>query len=697
MILLAQNAHAQSGFLLAADSDVRGESSRCEPEVLSVERIALESLVHHCESLPHDLPLEEVHCLFRERAMDFFALVREGRVTGLCSRTRVGFLLGSRFGFALNSRSPAHTAQVAHPLVFTIQTPLRPMLDQALGRPTEEFHEDVVLVDVAHQLVGLIPVQALARLQTRLVGEQLTALRDQHENARRQNLELFQANQALRQAQGLYRGLFESNAVGVALLDLQGAVQTHNRRLVELLGRGPAETGSFSLADLVAEREQTAFRQMLRNHERSAPAVGTREFNLELGDRGRRLFHFSTDWIRETGQICACIEDRTEQRAVERHLQREEKQLLLDTLVGGIAHELNNKLTPVLGFSQLLEMEASERGRAYVGYICKSVQEAAGIIRQLLQLSKPASGQPELVNLAKLVDEAVTMLKFQLREARVALHTLAPPAPVTVFADPAQLKQIVMNLVINALHATAHRPEPRLRLQVSRRDGWGRLEVADNGCGIAPELLERIFDPFFTTKGPDQGTGLGLSISYSLIQQQGGKITVSSQPDEGACFTVSLPLAASDAVSPLPVAAPPGPEDGPERGPGRRVLLVEDEEVVREFLQEALRAGLGCRVDAVADAAEALRHAARETYALVISDVRMPGMNGPEFYRRLCELRPEFANRFVFITGHAGEASLGELLARTSVPLLAKPFTVQRLRQVCGPILAATGVGVLGP
>ena len=659
-------------------------------EVLSAERIDLASLVHHRGAIAHDLALEEVHRIFREQAVDFFALEREGRVTGVCSRAQVGFMLGSRFGFALNSRSPAYTAQVEHPLVFTTGTPVRRLLDRALGRAAGEFLEDVVLVDAEHRLIGLIPVQVLARLQSRLVGEQLAALRGQHEVEHRHNLELFQSNQALRQTQGLYRALFESNATGVALLDPDGGVQTHNRRLAELLGlEAPAEE-PFSLRALVTEREQMDFDQLLIAVERQTPERVACEFHFDVAGRGTRLMTVSLGWIRETSQICACLDDVTEQRAIQQRLQGQEKQLLLDTLVGGIAHELNNKLTPVLGFAQLLELEANERGRGYVGYISKSVVEASAIIRQLLQLAKPETGQPQLVNLGGLVNETVTMLKFQLREARVAVHTQAPPEPVIVFADPAQLKQVVMNLIINAIHAMARTVQPKLTLLIGRRSGFGSLDVIDNGSGIAPEIAARIFDPFFTTKGPDQGSGLGLSICRSLVRSLGGEITVASDFGNGARFSVTLPLAAADGA-PRPESAPPFARVVDlNRVAVQRVLIVEDEDVVRKFLQEALRIGFGCRVDAVQDGVAALRCVGAEPYALVISDVRMPGINGPEFYRRLVELRPELSGRFVFVTGHEGEESLLELMNQVCVPLLAKPFTMQRLQEVCGPLLRSS-------
>jgi len=676
-----------SGATALAPEKVR-EGEVAGRDVLSAERIDLASLVHHRQAVTHDLPLEDMHRIFREQVVDFIALEREGRVTGICSRTRVGFMLGSRFGFALNSRSPAHAAQVEHPVVFTAGTPVRRVLDRALGRPAGEFHEDVVLVDAEHGLIGLIPVQVLARLQTRLVGEQMAALRAQHEVERRQNLELFQANQALRQTQGLYRALFDSNATGVALLDPDGGVQAHNRRLAESLGLEMRVGEVFSLLALVTEREQMEFSQLLLSVERQLPARGAREFHFEVVGRGTRLMRVSLGWIRETSQICACLDDVTEQRAIERRLQGQEKQLLLDTLVGGIAHELNNKLTPVLGFAQLLELEANERGRGYVGYISKSVVEASTIIRQLLQLAKPETGQPQLVNLGSLVDETVTMLKFQLRASRVSVHTQGPPEPVIVFADPAQLKQVVMNLVINALHAMARSIQPRLGLVIARRGGFGSLEVVDNGCGIAPEVIARIFDPFFTTKGPDEGSGLGLSICRSLVRSLGGEITASSIPGSGARLCVTLPLAAVDGAPRHESAPPFARMDG--LGAGLRVLIVEDEVVVRKFLQEALRIGFGCKVDAVQDGVAALRQVAAEPYSLVISDVRMPGINGPEFYRRLVELRPELRNRFVFVTGHEGEESLVELMNQVCVPLLAKPFTMQRLQEVCGPLLRSS-------
>lgn len=659
------------------------------PVEFSVALTPLETLVHHRVQCQHDLPMEDVQRLFQETQADYIALVREERVSGMCSRTRVGSLLGSRFGFALNSRTPAHAAQVSHPLVFIQSTPVRKILDRALGRPAEEFHEDVILIDEDARLIGLVPTQTIARLQTRLVNEQLKALQTQHETERRQNLELFHANQALRETQGIYRGLFDSSAIGVALLDVEGGVQTHNRRLAEILGVERDNAKSVSLADLVTQAERPEFRSWLAGLEHTPAAGAAKEFHFDLGPKGTRMLRLSIGYIQETSQISACVDDVTSQRALEQHMQRQEKQELLDTLAGGIAHELNNKITPILGFAQLLEDQVDERLRRYTDHISKSVEEAAKIIRQLLQLSKPQLGTPEAIDLAKAVSEVLAMLKFQLHEANTTVQVSAPPEPVAVFADFAQIKQVVMNLLINALHAMGETPQPRLAIVIAAEGSKGRLDVVDNGTGIPESIIGRIFDPFFTTKAPNKGTGLGLSVCISLVRQQGGTIAVTSEAGRGTRFVVRLPLAAAAVLDPLqaPLRKVDRFESNPPGSIDVRVLVVEDEPLVRHFVQEALRTGFGCRVDAAMDGAEGLRKALETDYSIVISDVRMPGLNGPEFYRRLTTLRPATKDCFVFTTGHAGETSLGRLLEGASIPVLSKPFTMKQLLDVCRPMI----------
>jgi signal transduction histidine kinase len=677
------------------------DSARTFPEppppsaVISAEGTALESLVHHRWSVPHDTPFDMVHRLFGERNVDFMALIRAGNVTGLCSRGQLSFMLGSRYGFALFSRSPSHLAQVAHPLVFTCTTPVRQILDSALARKGKEFHEDVILVDENHQLLGLISVEALAHLQSQLVDEQLGELRRQHDLLRQQNLSLFHANHAQRQTQALYQGLFANNPLGIALLDNQGAVQTHNRRFAELLHLGDDQDARHRLVEWVTERERPMFQNLLLAHERQGTTPSTHEFTLHVADHGPRLFRFNTSWINETSQICACIEDISDQRTVERNLRRQEKQLLLDTLVGGIAHELNNKLAPVMGYAELLTPMVDERSQSYVGYITKSVVEAAHIIRQLLQLSKPNSGHPEIVDLRQVVEESLVMLKFKIREAGAQIRTTLPATPANVLSDSAQLKQVFINLAVNALHAMEATVEPELHIAVGQRENTAWMMVRDNGVGIPPESIGRIFDPFFTTKGPDKGTGLGLSICSSIVQKSRGDISVESEPGSGATFTVSFPAANAAAITPAPIGQKTEPSVRPGGWTNYKILVVEDEDVLRRLLQEVLRSQFGCRVDPAANGAEGLVRAMQEQYDLIVSDVRMPELSGVELFLRLREEQPSMARKFIFVSGHVGDEKFDQEIRRCNVPLIAKPFTIAHLTAACLPLLQAARPGAI--
>jgi signal transduction histidine kinase/CheY-like chemotaxis protein len=646
---------------------------------LRAETTALGSLVHHAGSVESETALEAVRQTFSERRVEFLALVREGVVTGICSRLRLGNLLGSRFGFALYGREPAHLAQVERPLIFRDTTPVREILDRALGRHGDEFHEDIALVDRHNGLLGLVSIDALARLQSRLVSEQLGELRRQH-------IELAQANNALRLSQGLYLGLFESHTLGVALLDAQGGVHEHNRRLAELLNFGPDSAGLASLVAWVDETERAAFMALLESYARDAAAPSQRDFTLNIPGRGPRLFRCSTGWIRETGQICACLDDITEQRALERHVLRQEKQTLLDTLVGGIAHELNNKLTPVLGFSELIAQCAGAQRDHYLELVGKSIAEAAAIIRQLLQLSKPSSATMHGVDLRTIVEEALSMLRFKLRESRCAVRTTLPPQPVWIRADPAEVKQVVINLALNAIQALGDRPDGTLELVVDQPARTALLVVRDNGVGIAAENLNRIFDPFFTTKGPERGTGLGLSVCFSIVRRHNGDITVDSRPGEGASFTVSFPIEDGTPLQ-LPYALPAPEPRTPVVPRGGRVLVVEDEPIVRRLMEEMLTAQFACHVDVATNGIEALERLTAERYALVISDIRMPMMDGSEFFLWLREAQPAMARRLIFVTGYPGDKALEADIARWGVPVIAKPFTLRALCEVCAPYL----------
>ncbi len=647
---------------------------------LSAEHTAIEALVHHAHSIPGELPLEHAERLFRDRNTDYLALTRNDRVTGLCSRRKLTERMASRFGFALHGREAAHTAQVDHPLVFEQATPLRELLAAAMARQSDSFHEDVVIVDSEHRLVGLVPAERLAHLQSRIMSEQFRQLE-------RRNLDLRRTNEALGQAQALWIGLFESSLLGVALLDADGRIQAYNRRFSQLLGLPACEASGAHIRDFLPEADRSRWTSLLPAG--PVPTPVKCELALQVAARGTRQFRVAADWISATGHVCLCVDDITDQRALEQRMKQNEKQVLLDTLVGGIAHELNNKLTPIMGFAELLAGCADERTRnSYVSLVSKYTAEAAGIIRQLLHLSRPETGQRLRVDLREVVRDTLIMLKFQLRESRSQLLTELPPDPVIVSADPAQLKQVLINLVINALHATEHQADARIMIRLHSEAAAAELEVRDNGTGMPPDVQQRIFDPFFTTKAPDRGTGLGLSVCQSILRQHAGSIAVESQPGCGARFIATLPLASAARetnTAPGSTAAPAARQHPPSEA--GRVLVVDDEDSIRLLLGQVLGHRLGCRVDFASNGTAALEAARAARYDLVVSDIRMPGMSGTELYSRLLDSDPALARRFVFVTGHAGDATLAHTLAAWEVPVLKKPFSPADIAAVCGPFL----------
>jgi signal transduction histidine kinase/CheY-like chemotaxis protein len=605
---------------------------------------------------------------------------------GLCGRGQIGFVMSSRFGFAIYSKDRVDTLMVPRPVIVARDTPLLDVLQKALLRQGEDFREDVILVDKDQRLVGLIKVEVLAELQSRLFSAQLNELRRQRDELRRRNLELFNVNHVARQTKGLFLGLFAAHTLAVALLDEDGVVHEHNGRLTELLRLEVPGAAAGSIIKWIVEGEREPFLSLLRSHARGLPAASNQEVRFEISGLGIRLIRCNMGWIRETGQICVCLDDVTEQRTLEQTVLRQEKQTLLDTLVGGIAHELNNKMAPIMGFAELMRFEGSANSSEYISLIINSVREAARIIRQLLELSKPATQQTQVLDLRAIVDETLAILKFQLRETGCTVKNIAPPGPVPVVGDPGQLKQVALNLAINALHAMEATQDPLLTLEVRCSGSDAELVVSDNGCGIQPENMSRIFDPFFTTKGPERGTGLGLSVCYSIVRQLGGNIDVRSTPGVGTRFTVCLrleseasPQAGSDRQVPVS-AFPSGLE-------GTRVLIVEDEIVIRRLLQEILCTRFGCTAVLVSNGVEALAALERDQFSMVLSDVRMPLMNGKEFYAQMRERHPDLSRRFVFITGHAGDKKLSADITRWNIPVITKPFTFDRLAEVCAPIL----------
>ena len=367
------------------------------------------------------------------------------------------------------------------------------------------------------------------------------------------------------------------------------------------------------------------------------------------------------------------------QQDLERQVINKEKLALLDTLAGGIAHEINNKLHPIVGYAEMMIEEGdampADRLRRYCQLILNAGLESSRIIGQLLNLSRPPRHHTEPCDLREVVRESLTLASLRLHGTTTRLTTDLPPTPVLVLGDRAQLTQVVMNLVVNAIDAVATTSERHVRVTVGGPDEDATVEVADTGVGISTEHLSRIFDPFFTTKSASHGTGLGLGVCAAIMRQHGTEIAVVSTPDCGSRFSFVLPRHRATSGS--------GTAHRPSRAHSvtpvpKRVLVVDDDPLVRGALDLSLRRMLGCDVQEASDGDQGQQALQAGTYDAVLCDIRMPGMNGLDLVQWL-RTQPVARRPFaVLMTGDAGDGLRSEVEA-SGVPVLRKPFTMAAL------------------
>jgi nitrogen-specific signal transduction histidine kinase/CheY-like chemotaxis protein len=367
-------------------------------------------------------------------------------------------------------------------------------------------------------------------------------------------------------------------------------------------------------------------------------------------------------------------------------LERSQEQLIhseklsaLGQLVAGVAHELNNPLSAVLGNAYLAESKtANTPVQRHVKGIREGAERAAEIVRNLLQFARKLATSREDIDISQLAERVLTLVANAGVTQKIAIvRDLAPGLPSTA-GDPGQIQQVFLNLVTNAFQAM---DESGGTLTVRSRLSGDRLrvEVDDTGPGVPPEIRSRIFDPFFTTKPVGKGTGLGLSVAHGIITAHEGRIWVEESPAGGARFIIDLPVrAASPQI---------GEHDSPPVPPDTRVLVIDDEEHVAQVLGDLLEE-LGVRVEFAASAGAARTMLAGSHFDLITLDVIMPGVNGVELWHRLHAEDPSAAGRVVFVTGNV-DPSLQAAVDATGRPVLAKPYTFKALHAVIASNLGA--------
>jgi len=496
----------------------------------------------------------------------------------------------------------------------------------------------------------------------------------------------------LHQQQEFARRLVDNFPDLILVLDAQSQYTFVSPRCEEVLGYALSETQDMTFGGRTHPEDQPAALSVYKDILAGKQTFASLEIRVrhKQGDWRRIRFNFSP-LSDEQGNIEGVVlsgRDVTDLKRLEEQLIQAEKLAAMGQMLAGVAHELNNPLTAVLGVTELLRERAGndESFKRQLELTHRQARRAARIVQNLLEFSRPASPQKKLLDINNLIERTVQLHEHSLRRNSIEVEFQPQAGLPEVIGDANQLIQVFLNLVTNAEQAIREvRDSGRLQIRPTRIGNRVSVTFQDDGVGIRPEALPRIFDPFYTTKRPGGGTGLGLSICMSIVREHGGNIEAEPLPAGGTAFTVSLPVAINKqdiAAMPREPGATPLPPTKPAPAPnilkGRSVLVLDDEESLRLLLQEGLCAQ-GLRVDCAATVEEALGLLQHSSYDVLLCDLHLSAggffVDGREAAARILNATGPQKPVVVYMTGDLMES--GPALPGHGEPsYLQKPFRI---------------------
>ena len=505
-----------------------------------------------------------------------------------------------------------------------------------------------------------------------------------------------QAEEVLRQSEERYRTILDDMEGGYFEVDIAGNFTFVNDALCRHLGYSREEMiGMNNRAYMDEENAEQVHKTFNEVYRSGKPA---KWFSWELirkSGEGRFVEASVYPLSNEAGEnigFRGIANDITERKRMgEERREMEQKAHLASRLASvgemasGIAHEINNPLTAVIGYSQLLmAKDLPEDIRGDIGAIHDGSQRVAGVVKRLLAFARQQRLEREYVNINEIIETTLALRTYEMETGNVEVKVYLDPMLPATIADGAQLQQVFLNLIINAeTEMRLAHGKGNLLVKTEAIDDTIRISFEDDGPGIASENLGRLFEPFFTTREVGEGTGLGLSVCHGIVSEHGGTIHVESQLRKGATFIVELPIVTESEQ--LKLAEPEAEE--PRRVAGAKILAVDDEPLILQLVRQVLTRE-GYEVETVDNATEALERIKSQRYSLILLDIKMPGMSGTELYRRIQRMARPMARRVLFITGDVIGADTVAFLARTKAPHITKPFDGAQLKRKVNRMLA---------
>jgi len=505
--------------------------------------------------------------------------------------------------------------------------------------------------------------------------------------------ERLEIERRLHQEQEFVRRLVASIPDMIAVLDLEGRFTYVSQRVQDALGYPPDKLVGQTLGGRAHPDDQpemlAKFRQVIAG---TIPDAQIEYRSRHIDGSWRTLRASAGPLFDESGKISGVVataRDVTELVQFEQQTAQKEKFAAMGQMMTGAAHELNNPLTAILGVSELIRERAGDEGlRRHADLVHSQARRAAGIVQDLLAFSRPAIQGRLPISLADLAREAIQSRMDLLRQKNVAVEFAASPDLPAVAGDRKLLLQVFCNLIDNAEQSiSSGRGAGTLKVSVARNEERICVTFADDGPGVPPQILRKIFDPFFTTKRPGGGSGLGLTICLAVIKDHGGTMEVQSAPGQGAEFRILFPVVAGalgDQETDNSLDEKMATPDEPLRG--YSVLIVDDEESIREIVEEGLSAR-GVKTDGAGSSEEALSHLAANSYDVVLCDVNLPRLSGAELFRRLRSQSVNQAPQFVFMSGDLIDGDAMKDIRENGARVIQKPFHISALVSLLTEIL----------